>query len=141
MPRFVLLYHDCPPSSALPSHWDFMLEAGDALRTWRLEQLPAPWKMAHLRTAAKYCECPAIANDVSVAATPLGDHRLAYLDYDGEVSNVRGHVIRVAAGKYDLEIESALRIKYTLDGDSIAGHVELERATAVGEAWTLSASN
>jgi hypothetical protein len=141
MPRFVLLYHDCPPSGGLASHWDFMLEVGDVLRTWRLEQLPAQWKTAHQRTAAKYRDCAAIATDASVAATQLGDHRLAYLDYEGEVSDGRGRVIRVAAGVYDLEIESALRIKYTLDGNSIVGHVVLERATAIAEMWTLSASN
>ncbi len=105
------------------------LKRAKCCRTWRLEQLPATWKTAHQRTAAKYRDCPAIATDVSIAATQLGDHRLAYLDYEGEVSGGRGYVIRVAAGVYDLESEAALRIKCTLDGDSIAGHVVLERPT------------
>jgi hypothetical protein len=139
MPRFVVLYHDCPPHGALASHWDFMLEAGDHLRTWRLEQLPAAWRVAHQRTAATHSHCPVIAADNSIAATQLGDHRLAYLDYEGEVSGGRGRVVRVATGTYTFESDAALRVKCELNGDSIAGHVELERATAPEETWTLSA--
>ena len=36
MPQFVLLEHDHPEL-----HWDFMLESGDALLTWRLDRIPA----------------------------------------------------------------------------------------------------
>jgi hypothetical protein len=74
MPRFVILEHDHPHL-----HWDLMLEVGPSLKTWRL---PAP-PSADPR-----------------AATPMGDHRLAYLDYEGPVSGGRGTVTRWDAGSY-----------------------------------------
>src|SRR5262249_60769057 len=37
MPRYVVLEHDHPGL-----HWDFMLEAGAVLRTWRLSAPPQP---------------------------------------------------------------------------------------------------
>ena len=38
--RFAILEHDYPVL-----HWDFMLEAGDVLRTWRLPAVPATGEM------------------------------------------------------------------------------------------------
>jgi hypothetical protein len=75
MPRFVILEHDHPFL-----HWDFMLEVDGLLKTWRL---PAP---------------PA---DGPRTATAIGDHRLAYLDYQGPVSGARGTVTRWDAGTYE----------------------------------------
>lgn len=74
MPRFVILEHDHPFL-----HWDLMLEDGEALKTWRL---PAP------------------PTEAPRQATALGDHRLAYLDYEGPVSGNRGVVKRWDAGVY-----------------------------------------
>lgn len=78
MPRFVILEHDHPSL-----HWDFMLEEGGALQTWRL---PAP---------------PGTALTV-LAAERIGDHRLAYLDYEGPVSGGRGSVKRWDTGTFEL---------------------------------------
>jgi hypothetical protein len=139
MPRFVLLYHDCPPARELASHWDFMLEAGDVLRTWRLEQLPANWKSARERTAAKFDACPVLAAENMIVATQLGEHRHAYLDYEGEVSGGRGNVIRVSAGTYVMKLGSAERMECVLKSDSIAGHIVFERTTASENDWTLTA--
>jgi hypothetical protein len=50
MPRFVILEHDHPFL-----HWDFMLEDGAILKTWRLPAPPEPGMV--------------------LQATPLGDHR------------------------------------------------------------------
>lgn len=71
--RFVVLLHDHPLL-----HWDLMLEDGDALRTWRLPRDPG-------------------RHDV-MEAEEIAPHRLAYLDYEGPVSQGRGTVRRVAAG-------------------------------------------
>ena len=71
MPRFVILTHDHPHL-----HWDFMLEADGVLKTWRLQDEPLP---------GRKFETP---------AEPLPDHRIAYLDYEGPVSNNRGIVTR-----------------------------------------------
>ncbi len=75
MPRFVILEHDHPTL-----HWDFMLEAGAVLLTWRLSSPPAPHE--------------------AVAAEHIGDHRLIYLDYEGPVSGGRGAVTRWDSGEY-----------------------------------------
>ena len=57
-----------------------MLEVGPALRTWALAEEPAIGKR--------------------VRAEPLPDHRLAYLDYEGEISGGRGSVRRVEWGEF-----------------------------------------
>lgn len=98
MPRFVILEHDHP---AL--HWDFMLETGGVLRTWRLESPPVA--------------------DCDIRAEPLPDHRLHYLDYEGPVSGDRGTVIRWDAGKYEfVEGEGeGERIEVDLRGGKLRG--------------------
>src|SRR5262245_55078670 len=106
MPRFVLLYHDYPAGYERPSHWDFMLETGDVLHTWALEQLPSDWQLAHSRTTAVYPNCPAIATSNDVAAVRLGDHRRDYLELEGPLSGGRGTVVRAAAGVYENERET-----------------------------------
>jgi hypothetical protein len=100
MPRFVLLYHECPTGYVRPSHWDLMLEAGDVLETWALAALPRDWHPAHAQTVVRYPTCPPLASGNTVSAEHLAAHRLAYLDYDGPISGGRGEVVRVAAGTY-----------------------------------------
>lgn len=76
MPRFVILEHDHPHL-----HWDLMLEDGDTLRTWRLDQAPTDW--------------------TRVDGEELVPHRRVYLDYEGEVSGGRGWVKRWDWGEYE----------------------------------------
>src|SRR4051794_23553598 len=64
MPRFVLLRHETPAGSERPTHFDLMLEHNGVLRTWALSGLPAAGE--------------------PLLAEQLPDHRLAYLDYEGE---------------------------------------------------------
>lgn len=80
MPRYVILRHEVPSGSARPSHWDFMLEHGDVLRTWAIELSP---------DAAE--PQPALL---------LPDHRAAYLTYEGPVSGNRGEVARWDEGTF-----------------------------------------
>jgi len=101
MPRFVLLYHDCPPEFGRPSHWDLMLEHGQALRTWAIYQLPCDWDSARALTALLYPACSKLADGNEVAAEELPDHRLAYLEIEGPLTGNRGAVCRVAAGEYE----------------------------------------
>jgi hypothetical protein len=137
MPRFVLLYHDCPPAYERPSHWDFMLETGDVLRTWALEQLPRDWQQAHSRTAAIYPNCPAVGTTHDVAAIQLGEHRIDYLELEGPLTGRRGTVIRVAAGMYETESEVPSELRLVVSGAEVAGHVIL-RQNSVGRAkWSL----
>ena len=136
MPRFVLLYHDCPPGYERPSHWDFMLETGDVLRTWALEQLPHDWQAAHSQTAAVYANCPAIAAANEVAAMQLGDHRREYLELEGPLSGGRGTVVRVAAGMYEIESETPDELRITVSGQLVVG-VRLLRNGDDRQQWKL----
>ncbi len=86
MPRYVILEHDWPQR-----HWDFMLEAGAALETWKLSAAPSP--------------------GVSIPAEKSFDHRLMYLDYEGPIGGGRGAVTRWDAGSYELISESRARSK------------------------------
>jgi hypothetical protein len=101
-PRFVVLEHDHPFR-----HWDLMLEAGEALRTWRLAAPPGP--------------------GVVTEATPLGDHRRLYLDYEGPVSGDRGRVSRWDQGTFGWECDEGGRVVVRLDGDRLRGVLRLGR--------------
>ena len=109
MPRYVILEHDHP---AL--HWDFMLEAGDVLKTWRLAALPRP--------------------GAAVAAEPSFDHRRAYLDYEGPVSGGRGTVTRWDAGTFSWEAADE-GVAVWLDGARLRGRARVEPDGAGG--WRL----
>lgn len=138
MSRFVLLYHDCPPDYARPSHWDLMLEAGDALRTWALARLPRDWLKIHAATAAVQPACPPVAIDNTVGAEMLGDHRLAYLEYEGPLSGSRGQVTRVASGTFATEAESPERWQISVAGSGIRGTITLRQSAPDSPQWTLA---
>src|SRR6516164_6268112 len=110
MPRYVILEHDHP---AL--HWDFMLEAGDVLKTWRLAAPPRPGG--------------------AVAAEPSFDHRPIYLDYEGPVSGGRGTVVRWDAGTFTCE-EEGESLLLRLEGGRLRGRAVLARTASGG--WQLT---
>jgi hypothetical protein len=108
MPRFVILEHDHPTL-----HWDLMLEAGPVLWTWRLPRLPQP-------------------DDVLVAER-IADHRMAYLDYEGPISEGRGSVVRREWGDFEFEIQGPDELQARLNGVTLRCVLHLTR-TADG-AW------
>jgi hypothetical protein len=110
MSRYVILEHDHPQR-----HWDFMLECGDVLKTWRLTEPPKPGQ--------------------SVPAQASFDHRLIYLDYEGPLSGDRGCVARWDTGTYTWEIDERDRVGVRLDGVRCQGSAVLKR-DALGD-WTL----
>jgi hypothetical protein len=136
MPRFVLLYHECPPGYVRASHWDFMLERGEVLRTWAVPRLPQSWRAVWERTAASATHCPAIAEGDAVVADQLGDHRLAYLHEEGVLSGDRGEVRRIDAGTYEGDVTGAGTVEVTLQGELICGRVMLRPMTL--SQWDLS---
>jgi len=73
--RYVVLHH----TGWNEDHFDLMLEADTdgPLLTWRLDAFPAPTRVQL-----------------------LANHRRDYLTYEGDVSNGRGRVRRVAEGEY-----------------------------------------
>ena len=104
MPRFVILEHDHPEL-----HWDLMLEVGSVLKTWRLAKAPE-------------------MREEAIAAEPLGDHRLFYLNYEGPVSGARGKVTRWDEGSYQsLAAEAGQALHVLLDGNRVQGSAVMER--------------
>lgn len=137
MPRFVLLYHDCPPGYERSSHWDFMLEAEGVLRTWALARLPRTWTSLRERTAQLATGCAPNAGTDSVDAQRLGDHRLAYLEYEGPLSAGRGQVRRIDGGTYTTRSESGEGWQVRLFGDVWSGPIRLLPTTADSRDWQL----
>src|SRR5262245_15126113 len=107
MPRFVLLEHDHPYR-----HWDFMLEVGAVLWTWRLPSPPAGDALPALR---------------------IGAHHPHYLDYEGPVSGDRGTVKRWDRGTFSPEELGDERVRVWLQGERVTGWVMLHRV--VGDEW------
>jgi hypothetical protein len=104
VPRYVILKHDHPEL-----HWDFMLEAGEVLKTWRLADRPRA--------------------DQRVRAEPSFDHRRLYLDYEGPVSGNRGSVVAWDRGTYEGEPSDPAegRVVVKLTGGRLRGTAILER--------------
>ena len=106
--RFVILTHDHPVL-----HWDFMLDTGEVLRTWRLEKEPVM--------------------EAEIRAICLPDHRRMYLDYEGPVSGDRGTVARWDGGTYALLEETLTRLRFRVDGHRTQGIVEIVRSNLSDE--------
>jgi hypothetical protein len=140
MPRFVLLYHDCPPHYERLSHWDLMLEAGGQLSTWALAELPASWQAAHAETSILFPDCPPLARTDCVAVQRLGDHRREYLNYTGPISGDRGSVIRVAEGTYERisGVGTAATLEITVAG-GLSERIRLSPTTVGCSEWSLTA--
>lgn len=100
MSRFVILTHDFPRL-----HWDFLVEYGDVLKSWRLPEVP--------RSGAV------------LAAEALDDHRLMYLDYEGPVSRGRGTVSRWDHGGYSSLTMRPGVFHLVVHGHKLRGLVEL----------------
>ncbi len=114
MPRFVVLEHQTP----VARHWDFMLETASALATWSLAEPPdaAP----------------------TIPARMLPDHRLAYLEYEGPISDNRGSVTRWDHGTYELRRYDRDEVAAVVAGEKLIGEVTLRRSTGDPDAWTFS---
>jgi hypothetical protein len=83
--RFVVLYHDQIPGP----HFDLMFEIkpGGELATWRSPRWP-------------------IGSETPLTA--LHPHRPAYLQFEGDLSENRGRVRRIAAGTFRRDEEGAI---------------------------------
>jgi hypothetical protein len=114
MPCFVLLHHESPRGA----HFDLMIEAGDVLKTWALPRLPWPGE-----------EMP---------CEELADHRLAYLDYEGPISNDRGTVTRCDRGIYTVQTQSNDLWVIDLAGESLVGRARLERIADQPGQWRFT---
>ena len=120
MPRFAILDHTGAPDDPAGRHYDLLLEAGDACRTWRLAELPVP-------------------GGPPVPADELPPHRLAWLDHvAGEVSGGRGFARRIDGGSYaptqsiSREDSPAETIDVMLERNNTTSRLSL---TASGNRW------
>jgi hypothetical protein len=119
MPRFVILEHHWNGV-----HWDFMLEAGDFLRTWAIDE--------------------PIVSGRDLRARALGNHRSIYLEYEGEIGGDRGWVRRVDEGTYRVLEWSEERVCIELAGAQLVGEVDLRwvgSASGASDSWIFRAGN
>jgi hypothetical protein len=99
--RFVVLRHDVGPcfERTREVHLDWMFATGDTLGTWSTELITD------------------FENSVAKRCLKLADHRLVYLDREGDLGGGRGSVQRMLAGEYtqltsdsaDVTFKAALR--------------------------------
>lgn len=115
MPRFVILQHVTPPGYRQATHWDLMLEDHGTLLTWALAESPRA--------------------GLSITATQLPDHRLAYLDYEGPVSDDRGEVTRVDSGDFLWLSRDTTQIIALLTGQHNTLRFELQQR--MGTEWEI----
>jgi hypothetical protein len=114
MSQFVVLRHETPQGV----HFDFMLELHGVLKTWALPEQPdAGGEMA--------CEA-------------LGDHRLAYLEYEGPISKGRGAVTRWDRGTYAIRQQSDEQWDVELAGGKLMGAATLRRIAVDPRRWVFA---
>jgi len=118
MPRFVLVRHEMPAGNRRATHWDFMLEQGETLRTWALDDELRP--------------------EAVVFGQALPDHRVAYLDYEGPVSGDRGSVSRVDSGSYLVIEETERVLTVQLSGQRRCGFVAIVCLDAARQRFSFS---
>lgn len=113
--RFVVQEHTTPAGV----HWDLMLEQGEVLMTFRLEQPPR------------------VVFDRPVAAVKIFDHPLRFLTYEGPVQKGTGRVRIVDRGTVGVSNEGPDAIALDLRGEVLEGDFLLTRVE--GTSWRLCA--
>ena len=98
-----------------------MLQVEGALATWQLACCPDE----------SFGREPIIARK-------LGDHRTAYLTYEGPVSRDRGHVERMDGGAYELISRQPGRWEIILCGRKVRGKFELRQSGDDPAEWRLT---
>ncbi len=103
-------------------HWDFMLERGTTLLTYRLDTHPEKIQSEEVR------------------ATKIFDHPLKFLTYQGAVNNGRGEVHIVESGTYQQLKEEDSLLKFNLNGQFLRGkyllrHINNDQWILTNERW------
>jgi hypothetical protein len=68
----------------------------------------------------------------------IGDHRIAYLEYEGPISNDRGQVARWDEGTYTLLTRTEDELAVELVGARMACVVTMQRDATQLEQWKFS---
>ena len=118
MARYVILYHQQHSADTDLTHWDLMLEKDGLLRTWKIQQQPAPGEQ--------------------LVAIPLPDHRIAYLEYEGPISDNRGTVSQFDYGTYEGSLPSSTEsFSVDLTGKVFHGRLLLEPHPQQPAQWQI----
>jgi hypothetical protein len=104
MNRFVIHKH----TQGNEVHWDLMIEAGDILKTWRLDNPPE-------KLAAE-----------TTKATPIFDHDKKFLIYQGPVNNGKGNVEIVDEGTCTIESVNGNELKINFNGKTLRGAINFQ---------------
>jgi hypothetical protein len=95
-----------------------MLETPEALATWALAKPPDA--------------------SAAIAAESLPDHRMAYLEYEGPISDGRGSVTRWDRGTYQLQQNDLDELAGVVAGEILIGEITLRRSPDAPKQWTFS---
>ena len=116
--RYILLKHEKDSDF----HADFLLDCGaERLLSWQIcdENFTKPFiftvKFFNLAESLKHT-----IDAISVICRRNFDHRKLYLDYEGEISNNRGHVTRIETGNWELSAVCSGKITLVTTGRHIA---------------------
>ena len=110
---FVVLRHQVPAGSARKSHFDLMFEQNGVLLTWAAEELPE--------------------RDHAIHAERIDDHRIEYLDYEGEIAGGRGRVTQVDRGSCHPLTMTEQLFRFDISGDVLQGQIEFRRLEPAGD--------
>ncbi len=94
-----------------------MFEHGSVLRTWAIEHEPELHQLH--------------------AALALPDHRLIYLDYEGEIRDGRGRVSQWDRGTYTVRQDAADRWVVDLSGSRLVSRAVFTRLPDERDAWQV----
>ena len=132
MTRYTVLRHDLPDGSW---HFDWLLDPGGEGRD------PEERRLIAFRTV----ERPDVTPGRSFGALRLADHRLLYLDFEGELpGGDRGAVRRISRGLCEIHVREAARLTVTLEPTdrapvSLEGIAEPQRPDAEPSPWRFTA--
>lgn len=115
--KFVIQEHSSGPDV----HWDFMLELGNILQTYRLDKAPQ-----------QLVQSPA-------DAVKIFDHPLKFLTYQGPVNKGQGSVRIIETGTYKIVHQAHNRIELNLNGKILKGKFTLFHIE--GDNWQFAKSN
>ena len=95
-------------------HWDLLLQLPDRplLATWQIRMEPGRWEREFQ----------------PIPAFELPDHRLMYLDFQGDISGGRGHVTHIDGGTMEIFRGEENFIDCRLQGQLLHGSLQLMRS-------------
>jgi hypothetical protein len=93
-----------------------MLEEGEILKTWQMELPP---------------------DQVPQTVAPIQDHRLIYLDYEGEISNNRGVVKIWDRGTYEFKYSDEVNWVIYFHGSILNGNYLLHKINDTSWYWAF----